>query len=288
MTRSGTSPRLAAHCPEPFVAVHPADGEAAGLTDGAFAAVSTQHGTIVLKVTFDAGQRAGSLFVPIHWSGTTASAARVCELVAPETDPISGQPEAKATPAAIAPVKFRFRGFAVTRRPAELPSGTWWARLAVAGGAGFLFATNEAPPAWRVHAQRLFGPAVELAEYADEPRDIYRVAAFANGRLEGCLFVGPADAAPPWEVIAASLDSTSLSSGERRVLLSGRPAPGVAETGPLVCTCFGVGLAAIRDALVTGAAASVDDIGRALRAGTNCGSCLPELKRIVNERVAQP
>ncbi|MBV8421879.1 MAG: (2Fe-2S)-binding protein, partial [Hyphomicrobiales bacterium] len=34
-------------------------------------------------------------------------------------------------------------------------------------------------------------------------------------------------------------------------------------------------------AIETGAAASVAGIGEALRAGTNCGSCLPELKRIV-------
>jgi NAD(P)H-nitrite reductase large subunit len=30
----------------------------------------------------------------------------------------------------------------------------------------------------------------------------------------------------------------------------------------------------------------VEEIGKALRAGTNCGSCLPELKRIV-QRSAQ-
>jgi NAD(P)H-nitrite reductase large subunit len=33
---------------------------------------------------------------------------------------------------------------------------------------------------------------------------------------------------------------------------------------------------------------TVTEIGEALRAGTNCGSCLPELKRmIVNERFTQ-
>ena len=58
--------------------------------------------------------------------------------------------------------------------------------------------------------------------------------------------------------------------------------------GPLVCTCFGVGLDAIRTAIATRAAANVEEIGRALKAGTNCGSCLPELKRIVNERAAAP
>ena len=67
----------------------------------------------------------------------------------------------------------------------------------------------------------------------------------------------------------------------RRVLLSGRSADGLTSTGPIVCACFSVGLATIRAAIETGAAASVEGIGAALRAGTNCGSCLPELKRIV-------
>src|SRR4029077_620646 len=58
--------------------------------------------------------------------------------------------------------------------------------------------------------------------------------------------------------------------------------------GPLVCACFGVGLNVIRAALASGRAASVEQIGVALRAGTNCGSCLPELKRIVGgDRCAQ-
>jgi assimilatory nitrate reductase catalytic subunit len=286
MTRSGTSPRLAAHCPEPFVSVHLDDGRQAGLTDGGYAEVATREGTSVLRVIFDPGQRAGSLFVPIHWSGTTASAARVCDLVAPETDPFSGQPEAKATPAAIAPVVFRYRGFTMLRRSAELPSGTWWARMTLAGGLGLLFATDEEPGAWRAHARNMFGPGVEIAEYVDEPRRVYRVAGFAGGRLEGCLFVAPAELAPPWELIAARFGAGNLSSGERRLLLSDRSAQGLAETGPLVCTCFGVGLAAIRDAIATHAASNVEDIGRALKAGTNCGSCLPELKRIVNAHVA--
>jgi NAD(P)H-nitrite reductase large subunit len=57
------------------------------------------------------------------------------------------------------------------------------------------------------------------------------------------------------------------------------------SAGPIVCACFSVGLATIRAAIETGAAANVEGIGEALRAGTNCGSCLPELKRIVADAV---
>ena len=67
----------------------------------------------------------------------------------------------------------------------------------------------------------------------------------------------------------------------RRVLLSGRSADGLTSAGPIVCACFGVGLATICDAIRIGRATTVESIGTALHAGTNCGSCLPELKRIV-------
>jgi len=72
-------------------------------------------------------------------------------------------------------------------------------------------------------------------------------------------------------------------------VLSGKTTAGPADPGPLICACFGVGPNVIRDCIASGVAASVeDDIGAALRAGTNCGSCLPELKRVVQrERTVQ-
>ena len=69
-----------------------------------------------MKVVVSEDQQPGSMFLPIHWSGDTASCARAGDLVAPHTDPYSGQPEAKATPAAIAPVAFAMRGFVRSHR----------------------------------------------------------------------------------------------------------------------------------------------------------------------------
>ena len=71
------------------------------------------------------------------------------------------------------------------------------------------------------------------------------------------------------------------------MLLSGKSADGLPDAGPVICSCFGVGLNVIRGALRSGAAATVEEIGKALRAGTNCGSCLPELKRIVQGNVQE-
>ena len=135
MTRSGMSPKLAAHLPEPFVEVHADDAAAAGLIHGGFARVTSRYGACVLKVMISEGQRRGSLFAPIHWSAETASSARVGDLVMPATDPFSGQPEAKATPVAIEPAAFAHRGFALSRTSLTLPAETWWSRVTMANGA---------------------------------------------------------------------------------------------------------------------------------------------------------
>jgi assimilatory nitrate reductase catalytic subunit len=279
MTRSGLSPRLGQHAPEPFVEVHPADARLFGLKD--FARVATAHGEGIFRVRLSEDQQAGSLFVPIHWNGETASSARVGELVAPHTDPWSGQPEAKATPARIEPVEYAWRGFALTRGPVVLLEDAWWARVTLPGGIGTLFATHDRPERWRAHADAWM--TGERAEFIDLRRGIYRAASFHEGRLEAAFFVGPADAAPQWDAVKVLFETEALGEMQRRMVLSGRASDGLAETGPVICACFGVGLTVIREAIASNSATDVEAIGKALRAGTNCGSCLPELKRIVHE-----
>ena len=117
------SPKLGAHRPEPFVEVHPLDAKtyrphARRLRDACAAGTARASS----RSDVSDGQQRGSLFVPIHWSDANASSARVGDLVAPQTDPYSGQPEAKATPVAIAPVAFAYQRLcagAHPDRPAE-------------------------------------------------------------------------------------------------------------------------------------------------------------------------
>jgi assimilatory nitrate reductase catalytic subunit len=286
MTRTGRSPRLALHMPEPFVEIHPDDAFAAGVVDGGFARLTTQYGSCILKVAVSGGQQRGSLFAPIHWSDETASSARIGDLVAPHTDPHSGQPESKATPAVIAPVAFVSRGFVMARQSVELPDATWWARAALAGGWGYLLASNDTHNLWRRWVRSRHGADAEYSEYLDAPRGLFRTAVFVSDRLEFCLFIGPAGPAPQWDAVKPLFAGDSVDAAQRRYVLSGKAANGVADPGPVICACFGVGLAAIRDAVESRLAANVEEIGKALRAGTNCGSCLPELKRIVGRNGA--
>jgi assimilatory nitrate reductase catalytic subunit len=54
-----------------------------------------------------------------------------------------------------------------------------------------------------------------------------------------------------------------------------------------VCACFGVGINTIREAISAGCH-SVDAVGARLKAGTNCGSCRPEIAKLVAASSASP
>ncbi len=280
MTRTGLSQRLGAHLPEPFVDIHPDDAGRYGVSDDSFARVTTDYGQCILKVVVSERQQRGSLFAPIHWSEMNASHGRVGALVAPFTDPFSGQPEAKATPASIAPYEYVFRGFALSRKPLALPPHLWWARVTVDGGYGYLFADNADLGRWPAWLHGITGD--DVAEYRDLGGGVYRAASFEGSRIETCLFVGPAHDAGDWEAVKGLFASGEVSDEQRRMLLSGRSSEGVTSTGPVVCACFGVGRATICDAIAAGAQTAAE-IGTKLKAGTNCGSCIPELRRLITE-----
>jgi assimilatory nitrate reductase catalytic subunit len=280
MTRTGMSPRLAAHMPEPFVEVHPDDAQRAALVDGSFARVATAHGACVVKVVVTEDQQPGSVFLPIHWSGDTASCARADDLVAPCTDPYSGQPEAKATPVSIAPVAFAMRGFVRTHRPIALPIATWWTRVTTADGHEYRIATDHGPMMWHDFAYGMLPDDAKLAEHLDQR--IYRAAAIVDGEVDASICVGPTGEPLNLPDLAA-LEIHDDGGGA----LAQISAMSAVETEPVVCACFGVGEACVRDAVASGTATTIAEIGQATRAGTNCGSCLPELKRMISQERAK-
>jgi len=285
MTRSGISPRLGQHLPEPFVEVHPDDATSSGVADGDFARVITDYGQCTLRVAVGERQQRGMLFAPIHWSEETAATARVGALVAPFTDPFSGQPENKATPASIVPYEYVFRGFALSRARLELPPHVWWARVTVAGGYGYLFADNADLARWQSWLRSIAGS--DLAEYKDFGGGVYRAASFAEDRIATCLFIGPARDAGDWNVVKSLFALDALSEDQRRMLLSGKSIDGLENCGPIVCACFGVGRSTICDAIAAGAR-TASEIGVQLKAGTNCGSCIPEMKRLIAQTDSAP
>ena len=69
-------------------------------------------------------------------------------------------------------------------------------------------------------------------------------------------------------------------------LLAGRAPGAQPDRGALICSCFDVGLKTIVAAINEQQLADVAAIGKALNAGTNCGSCRPALARILADTLA--
>ncbi|MDB5643627.1 MAG: nitrate reductase, partial [Hyphomicrobiales bacterium] len=281
MTRTGLSPRLGAHLPEPFATVHPEDAARTGVIDGGFVVVTSRHGRAVLRARVSDAQRKGEVFAPIHWSAETSSDGRVGALVQPAVDRWSGQPELKATAVAIAPVSFARHGFVLARGDVDPGEAYWSARVSVVGGQGRLFATDVALGDVVERARAMFAGCA-LAEFYDEAGGVYRMAAFDGAALVGALFVAPSADACGWDAVKGLFGADAITAAERKLVLSGRDASGMADAGPTICACFGVSLVAIRDCLASGKATSAEEIGVALKAGTNCGSCVPELRKIAS------
>ena len=58
------------------------------------------RGEVVLRALVTEKQQQGTVFAPMHWNDTNANLARIDALIAPNPDPVSGQPELKFTPVA--------------------------------------------------------------------------------------------------------------------------------------------------------------------------------------------
>jgi len=72
MTRTGLVPRLNAHSCEPYMQVYCSDAQQ--LQNGGLARLTSRHGSMLARVQVSEDQRPGSVFVPMHWSETFASA----------------------------------------------------------------------------------------------------------------------------------------------------------------------------------------------------------------------
>ena len=288
MTRTGKSPRLTGHNPEPFVQMNPGDAAACSVGAGDLAEISAAGARVLARVEVTADVRAGTVFVPMHWSTPFASAGRVGALIAPITDPVSGQPELKHAPVRVRRYAPAWYGFALLRTPLDARDCTYLARSRSEGFWRYELAGETLPASWPEWADAVLGPRAERIELHDRAGGRYRGARLAGGRLQACLFVAPTKQLPSRTWLGGLFAHDALDDASRAAILAGRPAKAGEETGPIVCSCFSVGRSTLLRAIRTQELVTAEQIGNALRAGTNCGSCVPELKALLAEASATP
>lgn len=277
MTRTGRSSKLQQHRPEPFVEIHPDDMNAMGIQDHQLVTVSSTLGRCHLRALSNNGQSRGSVFVPIHWNDCFTGAGRVDALVAALCDPVSGQPAFKQTPVAIEALATDWQAVLISRKRLLLPANVYWTTRELDGWYVTRMAGTGKFNSEIIKRQLMRQPTV-FAGIDDSAGIEQRLIAISDNRVDCCVYVHSGSGAlvvdEPW-----LLEQLQENTAEFRVLAQGRALTGN-RAGALVCTCHQVREAVIVSAIQSGAA-SAEDIGRCTRAGTQCGSCVPELRRLL-------
>jgi assimilatory nitrate reductase catalytic subunit len=300
MSRTGLVARLFSHEPEPMLHVHPDDLARRGLADGALVRVEGKRGTIVVKALASDTVRPGQCFLPMHWGANTMGGTGVNALMPADFDPHSKQPELKH---AVVQVEAYTAGKALfaLRRTAAGDDGAQpaaqpllarlrallphfdYASLTLAGRDDpvvVLKARAAALPPELIdaldQALGLDDPTRALS-YQDSRRDVAKRARVDGDTLVAVRLAGETRAAD-W---LTELAVTGASAAALRAWLLApltQPPAGQVSRGKVVCNCFDVAEADIVAALRAGE--SLADLQARTRCGTNCGSCMPELKRL--------
>ncbi|MEM6712277.1 MAG: molybdopterin-dependent oxidoreductase [Pseudomonadota bacterium] len=298
MTRTGRSVRLSAHMGEPYVELHPEDAADHKIDHADLVELTNKRGRAIVRALVTDKQRRGSVFVPMHWNDQTAGQARVDALVAPITDPFSGQPALKMSRVSVRKAKMKWFGFAVLReKPTTLPYA-YWALMRIHGGYALEFADAQDAPARSTAEHLLSGASTtqdligdDLIGVEDIAQRSARYCMLDEGKLAGVVFVSkkPVSVSRKWA--SGLLVETFADRSAQMAVLAGRPPADQPDTGPTVCSCFSIGRLTIQDAITEGAK-TVDAVGAACNAGTNCGSCRSEIASIIaqtdNSRTAKP
>ncbi len=285
MTRTGTSPRLTSHMPEPFVDMHAHDALLTGAREGELVRVSTKWGSLIARLKVSGELPRGMIFVPIHWNGMFASDARVGALVNPVVDPISGEPELKHTPARVSPFVVSWQGFILSREKLHDLDVTWWTSTRGAQFHRYEIAGRRVYRDWSQWARRLFNanPQSDWLEYSDPNAGVYRAVLLIDDRIAACLFLSPRPDLPERTWLGSLFAKSRIGDRDRAGLLMGQSSDTRTDTGPVVCSCFGVGRTTLCQAIEQHHLRTPKDVGQKLRAGTNCGSCLSEIKALIAE-----
>ena len=284
MTRTAKAPKLNEHTPEPYAELHTGDAGHLGVNSGELVKIISQYGDIIVRAKIADEHRQGSVFVPMHWNRQFASNAGVDAIVNAALDPISGQPEFKHTPVRVESYQPNWYGFLLTRRELQPPQANYWVKSQGAGYYRYELAGEQSPGDWPGWARQYLCASqndVNWVEYLDVAARQYRGVRLLGNTVESCIFIAPNQALPERNWLASLFLKDSLNESERISVLTGQPPAGQIDQGRTVCACFGVGEKTILEAILRNRLTSVEQIGGVLQAGTNCGSCIPELQALL-------
>jgi assimilatory nitrate reductase catalytic subunit len=328
MSRTGMVAQLYAHAPEPSIAMADADMARRLLRNGDLVHVTSRRGSQILPAVGSDEMRSGQAFIGMHWGEEYLSGRGhegggshgVNGMTSPALDPVSKQPELKHAAVKILkaelPWHFLVFGWVDTARALSLQARLRpeMRRFAYASctlfgrdrtGVLFRAADDYAAPAELIaRIEASFGiEGSAVLRYDDARRGNSRHILVNDGKLTAVSLAGDISA-EHWlkEYLENEMPVAALG---RMLLMPSSSAPkGFKPRGKVVCNCFNVAESDILQALAEspGAAsheshesheshdpeATLAELTQKLRCGSNCGSCVPELRKMILAKDALP
>ena len=182
-----------------------------------------------------------------------------------------------------------FHGLLLRRTGGALPASCHWVRVPVAEGQMYRLAGLGPMPAGDdLHSLRrrcwTTGQGADWLKVSDTRRGVLRVAVVFDGALEACLFLARDPAALPAEAALIPMLGAPVPgrSPRRRCWPAGCTAPPPPRGRGSVPASASPAMRSATPSRRTGCALG-EEIGVLLSAGTNCGSCIPELEEILRD-----
>ena len=321
MSRSGTVPQLFGHETEPTIDLAGIDAKRRLVDTGDFVRVSSRRGSQVMRVRVSDSMRAGQAFIAMHWGEEFVGgidAFGVNTVTSPAIDPDSMQPELKHAAVRIEKVELPRRFVAFAWVDAEAVASTMarlrsrFDRFAYATCVPFGRVGEDRVDADRIgvlfrgahdgtiEADTIAGleaaigiPVADTPDdaslhsmrYDDPRRGHARRVLVRDGLLVAVSLQGDWSA-EPWlkEFLETSVPAATFG---RLLLRPGATMPvGFKSRGRVVCNCWNVGESEIGSTLEEASGTPAERLAGLqdrLKCGTNCGSCLPELKRMISD-----
>lgn len=292
MTRTGRVPALMQHQSEPFVAMHPNDARRYQLKDGDLVELSNALGIFRGRAQLTDAQRCGELFVPMHWSGQFGFLSRCDVLYDDSRDPISRQPAFKQGQVQLKKLVVSAELVLFSRQPDLLPQlhglCSYVVTVPHANMSEYRMAltvpANALAQLISLISHQLIS-AIQQSAAGTPPEQIqaqapqhWRQAYVQDDQLQALLYAGPTLPALD-RVWLNQCFANRLTATTRRQLLRGALLE-AGDCSALVCSCFQVRQQSIQQAITKGARCSAS-LGQQLKCGTGCGSCLPEIRQLL-------
>lgn len=307
MSRTGRSGRLYAHEAEARLQMHPDDMAQRGLADGDLVRLSSRRGATVLPVAASDELAPGGVYLAMHWGSANLSHPGANLHTLQELDPVSGQPALKHAAVQITPVSLPWqlvivracpgldeaaageRLLAWRRQLAPLLADQPYASLTLGGRESpvLILRLARAQALAQAEIERLAEllelPAERCRVLSDPARRIEKRARFEDvgtvRRLAGILFAGET-AALPW-LLEHMTGGDAIGGLDPWIFLpSATPPAGGEGRGRIVCNCLNVSENEIHAGIAAGQR-SLEQLKATLKCGTACGSCVPEVRRML-------